>query len=206
MDHLEKLTRKRLGEILVAEGLVSKEMLEEAEREQSRTGEPLGAILVDSGHLTDTDLARTVAVQLQLPFLDLTKVSISPDLAGLFDREEIVRYRVVPVDRLGKVVTLAVAEIPDIAFLRAVRKKTGLTPYLFVTTLTDINSRYQVDLAREAADEGGAEGPVHNLDLEMVGAPEGEWNIPVAELKASDWDEVFDTANESVLKDIDREA
>ena len=71
MKHLEKLTRKRLGEILVDEGLISKAQIADAEREEKRTGESLGSILVEASYITDWDLAKAVATQYQLPFVQV---------------------------------------------------------------------------------------------------------------------------------------
>ena len=204
MEHLERLSRKGLGELLVSEGLLTKEQLEEGEREQARTGEPLSVILVDSGYLTDRDLARILSDQLQLPFLDISKISVNSDLEKLLDRDVLVSLRVVPIDKLGKVVTLAVCDIPEMAFLRNIKKSTGLTPYLFVAALGDVNVRY-ADQLKAANGAGGA--PAHTLDLEMVGESVGEivWNPEPGDLEEGEWNEILDAGNESVLKEKDRD-
>jgi hypothetical protein len=200
MEHLERLTRRSLGEILVAEGLISKDHLEEAERDQARSGDSLSVVLVSSGRIDDRDLARVVTQELQLPYIDISKVSTNSDLTKQLPVEDLARENVVVIDRLGKTMTLAVCEIPDMAFLRTISRKTGLLPHLFVTSLSLVRERY-------AYLYSGTESstPVHNLDLEMVGEPEGElvWNPDPEALESGDWGGIFDAGNESVLKKKD---
>jgi hypothetical protein len=218
MKHLEKLTRKRLGDILADEGLLTKEQLAGAMREHEKTGDPLGAILVEANHITDWDLAKIVATQYQLPFVDIHSLGIAPEMSELFTIEEQVKYRFLPVDRMGSVLTLAVVDMPDIDFLRSVQDRTGLTPFLFVALLSDIQRKltesgamFEDVLEATAAAEKPSVPAPKPAAKKPVGSPDDEiseedvGSLIGDALEGGDWADIFDSANESVLKEIDRE-
>jgi hypothetical protein len=219
MKHLEKLTRKRLGDILADEGLLTKEQLAGAEREHGKTGDPLGAILVEANHITDWDLAKIVATQYQLPFVEIHSIGISPEVEDLFSLEEQVKYRFVPLDRMGEVLTLAVVDMPDMDFLRSIQERTGLTPFLYVALLSDIRKRLTESGALfedvlDAVAQGGVtppeakKAPVAEAAEPVDGEPLAEEDVGsiIGEaLSGGEWENLFDSANESVLKEIDRE-
>jgi type IV pilus assembly protein PilB len=109
--------RKRLGEILVAEGRVAPAALNEALALQARDGNKLlGAILVDMGAVTDEQVARGIATQHGLPYVDPTRATVDPALVWKVPRELAERHCLVPLDRRedGKVgVAMADPGDPD---------------------------------------------------------------------------------------------
>ncbi|MEN8148487.1 MAG: hypothetical protein ABFS86_01620 [Planctomycetota bacterium] len=223
MKHLEKLTRKHLGELLLDDGLISKSQLDDAESEHKRTGNPLGPILVDAGYISDWDLAKAVATQYQLPFVELATVSSAGDFGDTFRPDEQSKHRFIPLDSLGTTITLAVADMPDIEFLRGVRDRTGQTPFLFVTLLSEIQRRLEdtgvvEPVVAEAAED--AEDAAVDLGPEMELMPddpdediaqglsifdEGEAKESLESGEGDGWKSIFDSANESVLNEIDQE-
>jgi len=233
MKHLEKLSRKQLGEVLVDEGIISGEQLAEAFEERGRTGEGLGSILVEAGFLTEWDLAKVVCTHYQLPFIVLRSVSVSKTMFELFTEDEYRSIGFFPVDEMGSVVTLAVSEMPEYELLEGIRKRTGLTPFLFVSLLSEIQESLKsatgvVVKPSARAKRGdpeavaGAEEPqdpqaeamaaLEKALSEESGTTEVELGVdddrkdvlPSADA-GGDWANLFDSANESVLKEIDRE-
>lgn len=73
-------TRRRLGEALLARGLVAEEQLEWALDVQRRTGSRLGAILVASGIVKRLALYQALAEEWRTPFVDVTAIDLDPDL------------------------------------------------------------------------------------------------------------------------------
>ena len=224
MKHLEKLTRKNLGETLLDEGLISNSQLEDAEAEHQRTGNPLGPILVDAGYISDWDLAKSVATNYQLPFIELAIFSATTDFGDAFRPEEQSKHRFIPLDSLGTVITLAVADMPDIEFLRGVRERTGQTPFLFVTRLSEIQKRLEDTGMVSAAPAPAAAAPSPEVsdelmpDMELMPHDpeediaqslsifdEADAESSLAGAEGDGWKNIFDSGNESVLKEIDQE-
>ena len=81
---MARATRKRLGEILIDQGLIQEEHLVAALQEQKRTGELLGETLVRLNYATEDDIASTIVIQFGLPFLPVKRYRINDDVKMLF--------------------------------------------------------------------------------------------------------------------------
>src|SRR5205809_4035343 len=88
---------KKLGEILVEEGLISHEQLERALLEQSRTDQLLGRILIDLKMVRESDLMAALAKQIGFRFVDLTDFQVDPSAAMLIPEQVARRYRALPI-------------------------------------------------------------------------------------------------------------
>src|SRR5919204_4095151 len=88
---------RKLGEILVEQGLISREQLEQALFEQSRTDQLLGRILIDLGLVKESDLMAALAAQVGFKFVDLADTTIDPTAAGLIPETAARRYHALPV-------------------------------------------------------------------------------------------------------------
>ena len=64
--------KKRLGDLLVEEEIISEEQLMSALAAQKVSGRKLGAVLIETGALTEEQLLRFLAQQLNVPFLDIS--------------------------------------------------------------------------------------------------------------------------------------
>jgi hypothetical protein len=76
-------SRVRLGTMLVRAGLLTAEQLEEALAEKAETGKRLGEIVVDRGWVPSADLARALAEQHHVEFVDVLKVEIEDAASSL---------------------------------------------------------------------------------------------------------------------------
>ncbi|MEN3039672.1 MAG: ATPase, T2SS/T4P/T4SS family, partial [Candidatus Kryptonium sp.] len=72
------MERKPIGEILKEKGLITEDYLKFALLEQKATGEKLGEILLRIGAIMDLDLAKALAEQANMPFIDITNLSPHP--------------------------------------------------------------------------------------------------------------------------------
>ena len=78
---------KRLGEILVEEGLINDLALEEALAEQRKTGGFIGEILVQKGFAKQADILHSLVKQCKIPHLSLLDYDINKDLLPLIPKE-----------------------------------------------------------------------------------------------------------------------
>ena len=91
LDDFQKLGRKRLGGILMAEGLVTPEQVTEALEIQKDTGKILGQVLIELGYITEYDLAKSLATQFQFPYISPTSYAIDRDILEIFNLAEEVK-------------------------------------------------------------------------------------------------------------------
>ena len=85
MTHYQRLKKKRLGDLLVDEGLVGNDTVIAALHERQVSHRLLSEILIEAEELSEYDLARILVEQLQLPYLDLSTYQIHKDLVQTFD-------------------------------------------------------------------------------------------------------------------------
>lgn len=90
------MERPRLGEFLVAQGLLREEELARALELQRRSGERLGRILLALGYVRRKDLYRALSTLWGLPFVLLTEERPDPRLLRRWPLEEALRHRALP--------------------------------------------------------------------------------------------------------------
>jgi len=116
---------RRLGELLTDNGLITHAELFRALAEQTRTKEKVGAILVRMGLIWEGDLVEYLARQLQVPILELP-AAIDPELLRLIPAEIAGKYELIPVERNGSSLTVAIGDPTNLAALDEVGFLTGL--------------------------------------------------------------------------------
>jgi type IV pilus assembly protein PilB len=117
------ISAERIGELLVREGLISKEQLQKALEESRQTGTRVGYNLVKLGFIPETELTRMLARQYRMPAVDLSKFEVDPRIAKLIPTDLAVKHLVLPLKRDGRTLTVAMADptnlgvIDDLKFI-----------------------------------------------------------------------------------------
>lgn len=111
----------KLGEQLVAEGLITVEQLDQALAHQRRSGLRIGEALFQLGYISSPDLSRVLAQRRGLPFVDLAEVAIDPEVVRILPVSMVHRLLAVPYATEGETVVLAMINPEDGDALAAVR-------------------------------------------------------------------------------------
>ena len=104
----------RLGELLVREKMISLQQLQEAQTEAKRTGRRLGVALSRLGYVNDQDLTQFLARQYSLPSINLNDFEIDGDVLKLVPKEVAMKHMVVPVNRAGATLIVAMSDPSNI--------------------------------------------------------------------------------------------
>ncbi len=117
----------RLGDLLLEEGLVSRDALKEALDRQKAEGGRLGFHLVKLGTVSEEDLVQILSEQYGMPAIDLRSLypHVDRELLGLVNESIATRYHVFPVHRTGNHLTLAMADPTNVVALDDIRFRTG---------------------------------------------------------------------------------
>lgn len=126
IKELIAMAKKDLSTILIESGLVTKEQLEEAEEVRRRMGLPLSAALVYLGFVSQKDLARKIAEQIDLPFIDFENFKPDKNAIALLDETIARKYTVFPVRLDGDELVLAMSNPRDIIAIEEIKHATGL--------------------------------------------------------------------------------
>ena len=158
--------KKRLGDILIARGLLKAEQLEEAIRLQGPLARKLGRILVDKGFVSEGDLLAALSEQFALPHLALRPGLYDPAAAALLDKEVARRIEVLPLFCVHKVLTLATHDPQAIPAFDEAAAHTGCRIRLVLARRDEILAH--VAEAYDVSVHAGAFISTQDRDLELV--------------------------------------
>ncbi|MGO9690859.1 MAG: type IV-A pilus assembly ATPase PilB [Syntrophobacteraceae bacterium] len=114
---------KKIGELLVQEGLVTIDQLNRALDEQQQSGERIGEALVKLGMVGEDTLLEFIARQFHCPQVNLSKLNIPKEVAALIPLDIMHKYQAIPFGIMGNTLNVAMADpgnlfvIDDIRFL-----------------------------------------------------------------------------------------
>lgn len=94
----KKFERRRIGSILIEDGLITQEQLDQALDMQSSMAKPVGEILISLGFINSTQLASALGRQLKIPYIPLTKYAHNLDAAKWVGKNFCEKYSLVPFD------------------------------------------------------------------------------------------------------------
>ncbi len=106
--------RKRLGEILIDEGLISDDQLMESLSKSKTSGLKLGEYLIQNDILSESEIVDALASQLNLQQYSPGDYSISPELSKIFDVDTANKFNAVPLNKSEGVLTVAMVDPLDI--------------------------------------------------------------------------------------------
>jgi type IV pilus assembly protein PilB len=174
--------KKLIGHILLEQGVITQEQLDEALNVQKNTTEQIGRILIDLGHVTEQDVLRAHAEQLGIPFLELSETSVDEDVARAIPQSVVQRYNAVPIRRSGNRLTVAMSDPSNVFALDDIRLITGYEIDPILATADDIGTlisgtdgaggQEELQDALEALDGGLGAALTDELDIAAAGTDE----------------------------------
>lgn len=180
----------RLGELLVREKLISLQQLRQAQDEQRRTGQNLGATLAKLGYISDGEITNFLSAQYRVPAVNLDEYEIDQEVLKLVSREVCDKHKIIPVSRAGSSLIMAMADPTNLHAIDDIKFLTGFNVEPVVASETAISAAveryYQSGPSYEEVMAGfdeeeiefGAEGEELNL-MELEKASE---DAPVVRL------------------------
>ena len=136
---------KRLGDLLIDENVIAPQDLADAIAEQRKTGELLGATLVRMGLVSESQLMKTLQLQLGLPLIDVGE-SVADEQALALVKEDLARkYAALPIEIEGrKTLIVAMADPLNVAALEDLRFHSGM----FIKPVLGLPSQIQEAIER----------------------------------------------------------
>ena len=151
-DHAKPATEggsfDRLNELMVTEGIVSEEQLSDARKYQREHGGKIPLILVHLGHLSAKVLHEFLEKSSRMPSLDLSNFRSLPNPSELVAKEFAVANQVFPIDKIGRLLTVASAVPLDASTLEELQSLTGLTVKAVLCNRDDISNAIETHYPR----------------------------------------------------------
>ena len=139
MVAINRLVKKKRGEILGEQGLLSNEQVQDALRLQHQSGLLFGETLVQQKLITEEKIVAVLVGQFGIPYVKPSQYKIAKDLLEIFEPAMMRRYQFVPMDSIGSVLVIAIAGSLTEDVLHEIEGQTGCTLQLFLTKMSEIN-------------------------------------------------------------------
>lgn len=130
--------RKKIGDLLVEQNLITPAQLQGALKVQAETGKRLGAVVVDQGLVTEEQLVDVIAERLDIPRITLDQIVIDPEIIRRITVDIARRYTVIPVFAIGNSITLAMSDPLNIIALEEIKYATRAEIRRAVATTSEI--------------------------------------------------------------------
>lgn len=140
MKNFRKNVNKQLGEILLERGIITRQQLQEALVMHKEKGILLGEALIALKYTTEEDIVEALTRQYGFPYLPLSNYEIAPEVVASVPVNVCKQFCLIPIDKIGKSLTLAMANPLNAQALEDVELITGCNVQSFVSTATDIKS------------------------------------------------------------------
>ncbi|MFQ5515084.1 MAG: GspE/PulE family protein [Myxococcota bacterium] len=108
------LRKLRIGELLVANQIITREQLETALIEQKKLGHKLGRTLVELGYVEQDQLLEFLARQLRIPIVSLGQLKPDPDVVRMLPETHARRFRAVVLEDRGHELLIGMADPADL--------------------------------------------------------------------------------------------
>lgn len=150
-------TRKRLGDLLIEVGMISKDQLESAIDLQKKTGDKLGNSLIKLGFVTEDDIIQVLEFQLGIPHVKLEKYNI--DKAAYLSIPESIsrRYGLIPIKKENGILTVAMSDPLNVFAIDDLKIFSGLEIQPVIANHDDVNKAvdkyYSAQKAIKAVEE-----------------------------------------------------
>ncbi|MCJ7805863.1 GspE/PulE family protein [Patescibacteria group bacterium] len=147
-----------LADILVSQGALPLERAKEIKLAEIQTGTPQEDLLKKQNLVSDEALVKAKATLYNIPFVDLGLIPVVPEALAVLSQEVASRFKVFPVsvDKVNKVLVLAMADPLNLTAIEFVEQKTGMRvkPEAAVLSKIDefIETRYQTSLSEEVGE------------------------------------------------------
>jgi type IV pilus assembly protein PilB len=133
------VARASFNELLIAQGQVTPERLNEVLKSRADTAEPVDELLVRLGVISASDRIRTLSTLYQTPIVDLNKTPPDPAVAQLVSHRMAARLHMIPFNRRDNVLMVAMVNPIDVTAIDEIAEETGLEVEPYMASEEDIN-------------------------------------------------------------------
>jgi type IV pilus assembly protein PilB len=129
---------ERLGELLVRRNLITPEQLKKAVEDQKSNGSRLESALVKLGYIKEDELLSFLSAQYRVPSVKISKIEVNPSVVKLIPSSVAKKHYIIPTNRVGTKLTLAMLDPSNIPVIDEVKFITGFRVEPVVASETEI--------------------------------------------------------------------
>jgi type IV pilus assembly protein PilB len=173
----------RLGELLVQQNIISATQLNQAQDQQKKDGTRLGSALAKLGILQEAELVGFLSKQYRVPSINLAEFEIDPDVVKLIPQEVCEKHVLIPVNRAGSSLIVAMADPSNIFAIDDVKFLTNLN--IEVVVATEANIKKAVETYYSQSGNVSYDEVMDGLDENEIDFASEEDEVNVVDLEKS---------------------
>jgi len=179
---------ERLGELLIKRNFITPEQMKKAQEEQKLKGGRLESNLIKLGYIKEDELLSFLSAQYRVPSVKISKIEINPNIVKLIPPSTSKKYFIIPINRVGPKLTLAMADPSNIVVIDEIKFMTGFNVEPVVASETEI-----VDAIKKYYGGGGSVGGLGTTTFQAI-----DYSLDEDKSSESDFDLI-----DSSLVDVD---
>ena len=164
----------RLGELLIRENLISMSGLRKAQEAQQKEGGKIGYHLIKTGAIEESKLTEFLSKQYGVPAINLKEFDIDPEIIKLVKKEVAEKYQIIPVNRAGSTLIIAMADPSNIFAIDDVKFTTGYNIETVVASEVSIREAIERNYAEKQKDLSSIMDEFKDEDVDVVHQEEDE--------------------------------
>ncbi len=191
-------SRRVIGDALIRAGVISEEQLKVFMQPENSKSEPLGKVLIEKGIISEEELLKTIEKELKVRRISLADYHFDAETVGLITADMARRHLVIPLQRKGHQLVLAMADPLNLSAIDDVAMVTGEDVYPVLAAesevLSAINLHYAIHGEAGTGRVEEKEAPAEKI------RPENELTTP------GNIDSVVKRVNQLILRAIEQGA
>jgi type IV pilus assembly protein PilB len=146
------VSRRKLGELLIESGLLTAENLKDAMELQKSTGKRLGELLIDMKIISEEEMAYVLAMQLKIPFIDLSEEhALRDEITDMIPEKVCMRFMCIAVGFANNILNVAMADPLNLNIMKDLQFITGYNIQPAISTRSQILDKLQKHFHPEKA-------------------------------------------------------
>src|SRR6478752_2496227 len=114
MNILSPAIQQKTEEILLEDGLLTKDQLALLKSQADNKKQPFFSVLLEDGHINDEQLTKALARANNIPYVNLGEANIYPKILDLLDRDVAEHYMAVPIGEMQNRLVVAMLDADNI--------------------------------------------------------------------------------------------
>ena len=176
----------RLGELLVRENLISLQQLQKAQDEQRKTGGRIGSLLVKQGAIAESDLTNFLSKQYGVPAISLKDFDIDEEVLKLIPRATTEKHQVIPVNRAGASLIVAMTDPSNIFAIDDIKFLTGYNVEVVVASEQAIKEAIEKYYAEKGPNLDEVMADFDDAGIEVIEGEADDMNVVDLEKSAEE--------------------
>ena len=164
--------RKKIGEMLMEAGHIAEKELTIGLAEQKKRGKRIGQVLIELGYLTEDKLLPVLGKQLKVPFVDLKKVEVKPEVLKMIPEKIARKHLLIPISFDGKSLMVGMADPLDVFIIDEIQFQNNCEVVRAICSENQINENldklYVAGAMAEALSSIGSDGQASAGEIDAL--------------------------------------